>query len=74
VNGVINFALSSTAAATTLIGYSKGDTVEELIEAGSLISESETAIQNQSVTYVRTENTGYRLPFADTRSIFNFGA
>ncbi len=74
INGVVNFALSSTAAATTLIGYSKGDTVEEMIEAGSLISESETAIQNQSVTYVKTETTGYRLPFGDTRSTFNFGA
>jgi hypothetical protein len=74
VNGFVNFALSTTAPANRLIGYSKADTLEELVEAGSVISESETAIQNQSVTYVQTENTGYRLPFGDTRSIFNYGA
>lgn len=73
LKGAVNFALSSTATANQLIGYSKGDTVEELIENGSLIEESERSIQNQAITYIKTENMGYRLPFGDTRSIFNFG-
>lgn len=70
----INFVLSSTAPANKLIGIVKGETLEELVEAGSQISESETAIQNQTVTYVRTESTGYKLAFADTRSILNIAA
>lgn len=67
------FVLSSTASANNLIGYSKADTLEELVEGGSQISESEKAILNQTVTYVKTENTGYRLVYGDTRSIFNYG-
>lgn len=66
--------ISSAMPANKLLGYSKGDTLEELVEAGSQISESERAITNQTVTYVVTENTGYRLVYGDTRSIFNFGA
>jgi hypothetical protein len=70
----VKFQLSGTAAASQLIGFSQGDTIEELVEAGSLISESEQAIQTQEVTYVRTENSGYRLVFNDTRSILNLNA
>ncbi|BCJ91786.1 hypothetical protein IZ6_25210 [Terrihabitans soli] len=73
LQGTINFALSSGVPDNQLVGYSRGDTIEELIEAGSLIEESERSIQNQSITYVKTENSGYRLPFGDTRSIYNFG-
>lgn len=72
LSGVVNFALSSTMPDGQLMGYSKADTLEEMIEAGSLINESERAIQNQSITYVKTENSGYRLVFGDTRSIFDF--
>lgn len=70
----INFAISSTAPANKLIGIVKGETLEELVEAGSQIAESEQSIQNQVVTYVRTESTGYKLAFADTRSILNIAA
>lgn len=66
--------LSSSAPANKLIGYSKGDTLEELIEANSNIQETERAIRNQTVTVVKTENTGYRLVFGDTRSILNYNA
>lgn len=66
--------LSSSAPAAKLIGYSKGDTLEELIEANSNIQETERAIRNQTVTVVKTENTGYRLVFGDTRSIYNYNA
>jgi hypothetical protein len=68
------FAVSSAAPANKLIGFTKSDTLEELVEAGSTISESERSIRTQSVMYVKTENTGYRLVYGDTRSIFNYGA
>lgn len=64
--------LSSSVPAGQLIGFSKGDTLEELKEAGSDISETERAILNQTMTMTRTENTGYRLVYGDTRSIFVF--
>jgi hypothetical protein len=67
----INFQVSSTAPAQKLIGFSKADTVEELIESGSDIQESIQAAQNQTVKYVRTTNRGYRLVFGDTRDILD---
>lgn len=73
INGFVNFAISSTAPAGQLIGYSKGETLEQLTEAGSLLNEAERSVLNQSVTYVKTENSGFRIVFPDTRSIFNYG-
>lgn len=72
LRGVANFAISSTAPDGKLIGLSQGDTMEELVEAGSDIEESERSIQNQSVTVVKTSNAGYKMNFGDTRSIFDF--
>lgn len=72
LTGTVNFVLSSTAPAGRLIGYSKGDTLEELLEAGSMIEESEKSIKTQETFYVRTETCGYKLIFDDTRSIYNF--
>lgn len=66
--------LSSQMPADKLLGYSKGDTLEELVEAGSNVQETERAILNQTITMVRSENTGYRLVYGDTRSVYNFGA
>lgn len=65
--------LSSAVPTGYLVGFSQGDTLEELVEAGSNIQETERAIRNQTITMVKTENTGYRLVFGDTREIFNFG-
>lgn len=75
INLVLNITpvISSAVTAGQLIGYSVGDTVEELVEAGSNISETERAIKNQTMTMVKTENTGYKLVYGDTRSIFDFG-
>lgn len=67
----VNFEVSSAAPAEKLIGFSKADTLEELVETGSDIQESANAIGNQTVKYVRTRNTGYRLIFGDTRSILD---
>lgn len=70
----VQFALSSTAPASKLIGFIKGETVEELVENGSDIEESVRAIENQKVRYVKTTNKGYRLIFGDTRSILNLNS
>lgn len=68
----VNFQVSSSAPAQKLIGFSKADTVEELVESGSDIQESIQAAQNQTIKYVRTTNRGYRLVFGDTRDILDF--
>jgi hypothetical protein len=67
----VNFELSSSMTAGFLMAYSRGDTLEELTEANSQIQESEKAIRNQSVTYVKTINQGYRLIFGDTRTLID---
>jgi len=67
----VNFQVSSTAPSQKLIGFSKADTMEELVETGSDIEESQQAIENQKVKYVKTKNNGYRLIFGDTRSILD---
>jgi hypothetical protein len=74
LRGVINFALSSVMPDNQLLGFSKGDTLEQTVESGSLISESQKAILNQKIQYVKTENSGFRLIFGDTRSILDFTA
>jgi hypothetical protein len=73
-NARVNFQVSSAAPAAKLIGFIRGETVEELNENGSDIEESVRAIENQKVRYVKTKNTGYRLVFADTRDILNLDA
>lgn len=70
----VTFRLSSEVPANTLICYSRADTVEELIEASSDIRESEQAVKNQSITYVRTQNAGYKLIFGDTRTVLRTNA
>lgn len=67
----VQFQVSSTAPAEKLIGFSKADTLEELVETGSDIKESMAAIGNQTVKYVRTRNNGYRLIFGGTRDILD---
>lgn len=70
----VKFALSTDATAGQLLGFSQGDTLEELVENASDIEESEKYIENQKVKYFHTVNKGYRLIFADTRSILNIAA
>lgn len=73
LSGVINFALSTTAPASKLIGFTAGETLEELKEAGSDIQESEQAIRNQTMTVVKTENSGFKLVYSDTREVYDYG-
>lgn len=72
--GPIKFVVSSSAPAGVLIGMMQSETLEELREAGGDIAEEERAILNQSITYIRTETTGYRLLYRDTRSVFDFAS
>lgn len=72
--GNIRFAVASGAPANQLIGFSQADTVEELVENGSQIKESERSISNQTVDMVLTDTAGYRLVFGDTREILNLDA
>jgi hypothetical protein len=72
LQGSVNFALASAMTPGQLLGITKAETVEELIEANSSIAESEQAIVNQSITYVRTQNAGYKLVFGDTRQVYDY--
>ncbi len=74
LGGNVDFVLSSSIPANKILGFSKGDTLEELVENGSTISENERSIKNQSITYVRTENTGYKIAYGDTRFYLDLAA
>jgi len=73
-NQSVNFEVSSSAPASQLIGFIRGETIEELVENGSDIEESTRSIENQKVRYIKTKNAGYRLVFGDTRDILNLDA
>jgi hypothetical protein len=70
----IRFVPASSMPPNLLLGLTRAETLEELRESGADIAEEERSILNQSITYVRTETTGYRMLYRDTRSVFNFGA
>ncbi|RJF78086.1 hypothetical protein D3877_23435 [Azospirillum cavernae] len=72
LNFNVGFALSSTMGDGKLLGYTKAETLEELVEANSMISESEQSIRNQVITYVKTQSSGYKLAFGDTREIYDY--
>jgi len=71
LNSSVRFVLSSGVPANQLIGYTNGETLEELREAGSEIAENERSVLNQTITYVRSEVSGFRLAYGDTREILN---
>lgn len=66
----IRFAISSAMPDKQLLGFIKNETLQELVEEGSQIAESERYIRSQRVIFVKTETTGYKLIFGDTRSIY----
>lgn len=74
MGGAVRFAVASAMPADRLLAFSKAETLEELVEAGASIAENERSILNQSLTYVRTEVTGYKLAFGDTRTLLNTAA
>jgi len=71
LNFNVNFVLCSTAPAGQLLGYSRQDTLEQLIENASDIEETERYIDNQKVKYFHTINKGFRIVFGDTREILD---
>lgn len=70
--GSVTFHCVGAMPEGKLLGFTRGETLEELIEAGAQISENDRSVLNQSITYVRSEVTGYKLAFGDTRSILDF--
>lgn len=70
LNGAVNVAISHSAAASTIIGITKGETIEELVEAGSDIVENERIITNQTIRFTRTQNIGYNLVTPGARRAF----
>lgn len=71
LNQNVEFVLSSSMPAGKLLAYNRAETLEQLVEAGSTISESENAIRNQSIVYVNTETAGFRIAWGDTRRILD---
>lgn len=71
LNGSVNFALAPAVPAGKLLAFTKGETLEELREAGGDVAENERSILTQTITYVRTEVTGYKLTFGDTRTLLD---
>ena len=72
LNGLnLNIALSSAVPAGKVICMAKNECIEELIEANSNISESERSILDQSIKYVKTETTGYKLAIPEARVVLD---
>lgn len=70
--GALRFALSTTAPAGRIIAEARGETIEQLIEAGSIIQESERNLENQSITAYSTENSGFAFVYGDTRAVLDY--
>ena len=64
--------LSSEMEENRILGYRKPETMERLIETGSQISESETAIRNQSVLVTNTVNSGYAIHYHQSREVLTW--
>ena len=75
MNGLVglnlNISLSSAVPAGKIICMAKNECLEELIEANSNISESERSIIDQSIKYVKTETTGYKLAIPESRVVLD---
>jgi hypothetical protein len=74
MNGMVNVVLSSSVPAKRIIAMTKAECIEELVMAGGNISESERSITNQSITYVKTEETGYKLAVPKARVVLDVAA
>ena len=64
--------LSSEMEENRILGYRKPETMERLIETGSQISESETAIRNQSVLVTNTINSCYAIHYHQSREVLTW--
>lgn len=68
----INFAISNTVAAKNFVGIIKSETIEELVEAGSDIQESERIMNKQKMVFYKTLNVGYNLSNPYARRGFSY--
>ena len=68
----VRFALSSAVPPGNMIGLVKAETIQELKEAAGETAEEDREVLNQTITYIRTEVSGFRLLYKDTRSVFNW--
>lgn len=68
----VKFVINSSVPAGKLLGFTKAETIEELVEAGSRIEEEERFVMNQTQTLVKSEVTGYSLIYGDTRSTYTY--
>lgn len=74
LNQTVRFAISSTVPASTVIGITRGETMEELVEAGSDIAETERLITSQRIVFVRSQNIGYNLVTPLARESFSWAS
>lgn len=74
MNGAINVVISSSVPADQIIAMTKAECLEELVLTGGNIAESERSILNQSITYIKTEETGYKLAIPKSRVILDVSA
>ena len=70
----VNFVIASSAPANQLIGITRAETLQELKEAGGETAEEDREMLNQTITYIRSEVSGFRLLYRDTRSIYDYNA
>lgn len=68
----VNFVLDSSVPAGKLLMFNRPDTLEELVEANSSIAEEVKNSMSQTISYVRTENTGYSLIYPDCRYVYTY--
>jgi len=74
MNGMVNVVLSSAVPAGKILAMTKAEALEELVMAGGNIAESERSILNQSITYVKTEETGYKIAIPKARVVLDVAA
>jgi hypothetical protein len=70
----VRFKINTAVASGKLLGINSPTTAEELTEAGSILQETERLMSTQQISYYRTENTGHKLLFGDTRAVLDYGA
>lgn len=66
--------IAPNVGASTILGINQAETLEELVEAGSDITENQRIIRNQHVEFVRTINIGYNLTSPNSRRSFVYAS
>lgn len=68
----VQFVLDSAVPDGKLLMFNRPDTLEELVEANSRVAEEDRNVRSQTVSYYRTENTGYSLIYPDCRYVYTY--